>query len=175
MSRLSAYRWQEHDSVLGLAIAVAFVCTLTSGVLPVGPAAAGTSLSVKVTPDRGLVNGQVVTISGRGLNRPAGTTGLTWFVTECTAVVRQRMNPATDTPHCDVADARAVKVGHDGTFLVKFDVRAGIVGDGYCGTGGHATCVIAISTAKGQGSVVKIGFGIPKSTTTTTPPSTTVP
>jgi len=168
MSRLSVYRWQAHASALGLALAASIV---VSAVLLVGPAAAGTGVSVKVTPDRGLVNGQLVTVSGRGLSRSAGGSSLTWFVTECTAVVRQRMNPATDTPHCDVADARAVKVGQDGTFSTKFYVRAGIVGDGYCGTNGETTCVIAISTAKGQGTVVKIGFATAKSTTS----STTVP
>ena len=65
----------------------------------------------------------------------------------------------------------SVKVGHDGTFSTKFYVRAGIVGDGYCGTNGETTCVIAISTAKGQGTVVKIGFATAESTTS----STTVP
>jgi hypothetical protein len=162
MSRWSAYRWSTHAAALGVAVAVV-PCVLLAG-----PAAAGTSLSVKVSPDRGLVNGQVVTVSGRGLSHASGGTGLTWFVTECTASVHNRVNPATDTPHCDVTDARAVKVGHDGTFSTKFHVRAGVVGDGYCGTAGHTTCVIGISTAKGQGTVVKIGFAIPKSTTTTT-------
>jgi hypothetical protein len=143
------------------------LCALVPGVLLAAPASAGTTaLFVKVSPDRGLVNGQVVTVSGRGLSRSAMGSGLTWFVSECTAAVRGRMNPATDTPHCDVTDARAIRVGRDGGFSTRFHVRAGIVGDGYCGTAGHATCVIAVSTAKGQGTVVKISFA-PASTTTT--------
>ena len=157
-------RWSAHASALG----VAAVCAGVPSALLAGPAGASTGFSVKVSPNRGLVNGEVVTVSGRGLSRSNGGSGLTWFVTECTAVVRQRMNPATDTPHCDVADARAVKVGHDGTFSTKFNVRAGIVGDGYCGIDGETTCVIAISTAKGQGTVVKIGFTTAKSTTSST-------
>jgi len=142
--------------------------SLVPGVLLAPSASAGAAAgSVKVSPNRSLVNGQVVTVSGRGLGRSATGSGLAWFVSECTASVRGRLNPATDTPHCDVADARAIRVGHDGTFSTRFHVRAGIVGDGYCGTAGHATCVIAVSTAKGQGTVVKITFA-PVSTTTTT-------
>lgn len=171
MSRLSAYRWPVHVSALSGAL----VGAVASGVLLASPAAAATSLSVRVSPDRGLVDGQVVTVSGRGLSRSAGQSGLSWFVTECTWSVRNRLNPSTDTPHCDVADARAVKVGHDGTFSTKFPVRAGIVGDGYCGTAGHASCVIGISTAKGQGTVVKIGFATPREASTSTTSSTTVP
>ena len=67
-----------------------------------GPAAAGLAalavsacrrrrlrtVSVKVTPSRGLVDGQVVTVSGRGLARTYAGKPLTWFVTECTAAVR---------------------------------------------------------------------------------------
>jgi hypothetical protein len=166
MSRLLGYRWSAHAPALGAAV----VCAIASSILLAGPAAAGTSssLSVKVSPDRGLVNGQVVTVSGRGLAHSSGGSGVTWFVTECTAAVHERVNPSVDTPHCDVADARGIKVGHDGSFSTKFRVRAGIVGDGYCGTSGHTSCVIGVSTAKGQGTVVKISFATPKTTTTTT-------
>jgi hypothetical protein len=128
-------------------------------------------LAVKVSPNHGLVNGQTVTLSGHGLTRSDGSGSLTWFATECTASVRGRMNPSTDTPHCDVTDAQAIRVSHSGSFSTKFRVRSGIVGDGYCGTAGHATCVIGVGTAKGQGTVVKISFATPpaaNSTTTTT-------
>jgi hypothetical protein len=83
------------------------------------------------------------------------------------------MNPSTDTPHCDVTDAKGIRVSHNGSFFTKFRVRAGIVGDGYCGTAGHTSCVIGVSTAKGQGTVVKISFAAkpPTTTTTTTTPS----
>jgi hypothetical protein len=167
MSRWSANRWSAHASALGATVGCA--CAVLSGALLTAPASAGTTgQSVKVSPDRGLVNGQVVTVSGRGFSRTATGSGLTWFVTECTASVRWRMNPATDTPHCDVTDAKAIRVSHDGTFSTKFKVRAGIVGDGYCGTAGHTSCVIGVSTAKGQGTVVKIGFAPGTTNTTTT-------
>lgn len=151
-------RWSAHVPALGAAVAC--VATLVvSTTLPAAPASAGTpGVSVKVTPDRGLVNGQVVTVSGRGLNHPGGGTGVTWFVTECTATVRGRMNPETDTPHCDVTDAQPLQVAHNGTFSTRFRVRAGIVGDGYCGAAGHPSCVVGVGTAKGQGTVAKITF-----------------
>jgi hypothetical protein len=165
MSRWSVYRCSAHASALVAAVAGAAV----SSALFAAPAAAGTSgVSVKVTPDRGLVNGQVVTVSGRGLTHAASGSGLTWFVTECTAAVKQRLNPSTDTPHCDVTDAKAIRVSRNGTFSAKFRVRVGIIGDGYCGTAGHTTCVIGVSTAEGKGTVVKIGFATPTATTTTT-------
>lgn len=170
MSRWSAYRWSARAPVLGAIV----VCAIGSSVLLAGPASAGTTgLSVKVSPDRGLVNGQVVIVSGRGVSRSASGNGLTWFITECTASVRGRMNPATDTPHCDVTDARAIRVSHDGSFSTKFRVRAGIVGDGYCGTAGHPSCVIGVSTAEGHGTVVKITFATTTTSTSTTTTSTT--
>jgi hypothetical protein len=171
MSRWSAYRWSAHASALGATV----VCATVSTVLLAGPASAGatgTVVSVKVSPDRGLVNGQIVTVSGRGLSRTATGSGLTWFITQCTASVHGRVNPSTDTPHCDVTDAKAISVSHNGSFSTKFRVRAGIVGDGYCGTAGHTSCVIGVSTAKGQGTVVKISFA-PKPITSTTTSTTT--
>jgi hypothetical protein len=164
MSRWSVYRCSAHASALVAAVAGAAVLSA----LLAAPAAAGTTgVSVKVTPDWGLVNGQVVTVSGRGLAHAGSGKGLTWFVTECTAAVKHRLDPSTDTPHCDVTHAKAIRVSHNGTFSAKFRVRAGIIGDGYCGTDGHTTCVIGVSTAEGQGRVVKIAFVTPAATTTT--------
>ena len=68
------------------------------------------------------------------------------------------MNPATDTPHCDLTDAQSLHVTRNGTFSARFRVRTGIVGDGYCGTAGHATCVLGVGTAEGLGTVVRIRF-----------------
>jgi hypothetical protein len=164
MSRWSVCRFSVHAPALVAAI----TCAAAAGLLFAVPASAGTtSLSVKVSPDKGLVNGQVVTVSGRGLSHSATTTGLTWFITQCTAAVRDRVNLSTDTPHCDVTDAKAIRVSHDGSFSTRFRVRAGIVGDGYCGTAGHTSCVIGVTTAKGQGTVVKISFAVPAPARTT--------
>ena len=52
------------------------------------------------------------------------------------------------------------------------------VGDGYCGTAGHATCVLGVGTAQGLGTIVRIMFKTapPAATTATTATtSTTTP
>jgi hypothetical protein len=131
---------------------------------------------VKITPNQGLKAGQTVTVSGRGLPKASGGKPQTWFVTECTAVVRGRVNPATDTPHCDITHAQALKVSGKGTFTSHYRLTTGIIGDGYCGTSGHATCVIGVGTAQGAGTVVRITFKTPApppSTTSTTSTTTT--
>ena len=155
------------------------VSCLLSGVVVGGlaasaaPAAAASGISVKVSPDRGLVDGQTVTITGRGLARSPGGKPLTWFAAECTAAVQGRMDPSTDTPHCDVADAQAIRVRTNGTFTAHFRVETGIIGDGYCATPGHPSCVIGVGNALGQGTVVKVTFKIPAPATTASTTSTT--
>ena len=103
----------------------------------------------------------------------SGDTSRTWFITECTAAVRGRMNPATDTPHCDIAHAQALRVRANGTFSSHYRVTAGIIGDGYCGTVGHATCVIGVGTAQGLGTVIRITFKTPATPNTSTTTSAT--
>ena len=135
---------------------------LVGTALLAAPAPAGAAgIAVKVTPNRGLVDGETVTISGRGLQGSGGGSARTWFVAECTAVVRGRMNPSTDTPHCDLTEAQPLHVGRNGTFSAHYRVTTGIIGDGYCGTPGHATCVLGVGTAQGLGTVVRITFKTP--------------
>jgi hypothetical protein len=123
------------------------------------PAQAGTpGVVVKVSPSQGLKAGQTVTVSGHGLPKASGGKPQTWFVTECTAAVRGRVDPATDTPHCDITRAQALRVSAKGTFSARYRVTTGIVGDGYCGSAGHTTCVIGVGTAAGSGTVVRITF-----------------
>jgi hypothetical protein len=157
-------------------VAVAFVAlaAVAGGAVLAVPAQAGTpGIVVKVTPNQGLRTGQTVAVSGHGLPKSSGGSPRTWFVTQCTAAVRGRMNPATDTPHCDIAHAQALRVRPNGTFSSHYRVTAGIIGDGYCGTVGNATCVIGVGTAQGLGTVVRITFKTPApappaSTTTST-------
>jgi hypothetical protein len=132
---------------------------------------------VKVTPSQGLKAGQTVSVSGHGLPRASGSSQ-TWFVTECTAVVRGHVNPSTDTPHCDISHAQALRVSAKGAFSSHYKLTTGIIGDGYCGTPGHATCVIGVGTAQGLGTVVRITFKTaptpaPAATSSTTTSSTT--
>ena len=157
--------------------AVLALAVLAAAAIPAAPAQAGSSgLVVKVTPTRGLVDRQTVTLTGRGLTTGGGNSR-TWFVAECTVAVRGRMNPATDTPHCDLTDAQPLHVTQGGTFSTRYRVRAGIIGDGYCGTAGHATCVLGVGTAEGLGTVVRIMFKVapPAATTPTTPTTTPSP
>jgi hypothetical protein len=169
------YRWK--------AAAVGVACLSLPGaalvLLSASPAGAS-GLSVHVTPSRGLVDGQTVTVSGRGLARTSAGKPLTWFLAECTATVQGRMNPSNDTPHCDVTEAKAIRLSHRGTFSTHFKVETGIVGDGYCGSNGHDTCVISIGNARGQGTVVHITFrdpaaSAPTSTSTTVDSASTAP
>jgi hypothetical protein len=159
------YRWSL------AAVALAAVAAVAVLALPAQAATSG--IVVKVSPDQGLRPGQTVAITGHGLPKSSGGSPRTWFVTECTAAVRGRMNPATDTPHCDITHAQALRVSAAGTFSSHYRVTAGIIGDGYCGTSGHATCVIGVGTAQGLGTVVRISFKTPPQTTSTT--STTSP
>ncbi len=159
-----------------LAAAVTLGCLVGAAALAGSAAAGAAGLSVKVSPNRGLVNGKTVVITARGLARTAAGKPLTWFAVQCTAAVTGRLNPSTDTPHCNVTAAQALKVAHNGSATARFKVTTGIVGDGYCGTAGHTTCVIGVGTALGQGTVVRITFKNPApsgSTTSSTTSTTT--
>ena len=144
-----------------LAAGVTLGCLVGAAALAAPPAAGASGVSVKVSPNHGLVNGQKVVITARGLARTAGGKPLTWFAVECTAAVLGRLKPSTDTPHCDITAAQALRVAHNGTFTARFRVMTGIIGDGYCGTPGHATCVIGVGDVQGQGTVVRITFKVP--------------
>ena len=145
-------RWRSAAALLVLAAAAALV----AGAAPVGAA-----VSVKVSPEHGLVNGQVVVISGHGLTRSYDGAAQTWFAVECNPAVHGHLSPATDISHCDITDAKAIRVARNGSFSTRFRIRSGIIGDGYCGTPGHPGCVIGVGTARGLGTVVKITFGAP--------------
>ncbi len=160
------HRWSAAPFIMSGLLCAAVLGTLAA---PAAPAAGASGISVKVTPNRGLVDGQTVTITGRGLARSSGGKPLTWFAAQCTAAVQGRLNPSTDTPHCDVTTAQSIHVRTNGTFTARFRVRTGIIGDGYCGTPGYASCVIGVGDAPGQGTVVKITFkGSPSTATAPT-------
>ncbi len=152
MSRWSRSRWQA-----AALVALGAGAALGAEALPAG----ASGVSAKVSPNHGLVNGQVVTVSGHGLTRSYDGTAETWFAAECTAAVHGRMSTDADTPHCNITDAQGIRVARNGSFATRFHVRTGIIGDGYCGTVGHPSCVIGIGTAQGLGTVVKITFASP--------------
>jgi hypothetical protein len=157
-----------------VAVAVVALAAIAGAAVLAVPAQAGTpGIVVKVTPSQGLKPGQTVAVSGHGLPKSSGDSPRTWFVTECTAAVRGRMNPSTDTPHCDIAHAQPLRVSSNGTFHSHYSLTAGIIGDGWCGTAGHATCVIGVGTAQGLGTVVRITFRTPPAPAPATTTSTT--
>jgi hypothetical protein len=46
-------------------------------------------------------------------------------------------------------------MGKNGTATAHYRVETAIIGDRYCGTAGHPTCVIGVGTANGSGTVVQ--------------------
>jgi hypothetical protein len=156
---LTKYRW----AVAGVAAALG--CGTATALLTDGPAptasASSPGFSVTVSPSHGLTSGQSVTITGKGFPKPGNGTNVTWFVTQCTVAVHGHLDATTDTPHCDVTTAKGVHMGKNGTFTAHYRVETGIIGDGYCGTIGHLTCVLGVGTANGTGAVVKITFRTP--------------
>jgi hypothetical protein len=172
------HRWAVAGVAAALGCGGASAATVLSAAATAAPGAAATPRdSVTVSPSRGLIAGQTVTITGRGFPKPGGGSDVTWFVTQCTAAVHGRLNASTETSHCDVATAKAVHMGKNGAFTAHYRVETGIIGDGYCGTAGHLTCVIGVGTANATGSVVKITFRTPPPYPGTapapSPPSTT--
>ena len=130
---------------------------LSLAVLALGAEPAGAAVVVKVAPAKGLSNGKVVTVTGKGL--PVSTNGKknAFFVDECNSAVKGQLSLA-DEPHCDVSVAKALKVSKNGTFKTTFKVATGTVGDGACGTAGHSICVLGVGDANGQGAVATITF-----------------
>ncbi len=157
-------------------VALVALAGAVGAAVPALPAWAGTAgLSVKVTPGQGLKAGETVIVSGHGLPKSSAGKSATWFVVECTAMVRGHVDPATDTAHCDITHALALRVSAKGTFSSRYRLTTGIIGDGYCGTAGHATCILGVGTAQGLGTVVRITFKTPPAPVTTSTTTSTVP
>ena len=139
--------------------AFVFVLSLAGlGAVPGTAGAAGPKITVKVTPNDGLVGGQSVTVSGKGLVKKYKGSAQTWFIAQCTGAVQGHLDVKTDTPHCNAAGAKQITLGKNGKFSTPFTVVSGTVGDGSCGTAGNSTCVIGVGTVTGLGTVVKITF-----------------
>src|SRR5580704_9122734 len=144
---------QRRGQVAGLILGSAIAASL----LVAAPPAGASGISVKVTPSKGLTNGETVKVVGKGL--PVTTKGKknSFFVDECNGQVIGKLSPA-DTPHCDVALAKGLKVSKKGGFTATFKVATGKVGDSMCGVPGYLTCVIGVGDVAGQGTVVKVTF-----------------
>jgi hypothetical protein len=101
----------------------------------------------------------------------AGGGNQTWFIAQCTAAVRGQLDSSTDTPHCNLTAAKAIRVNRNGTFTAHYRVATGIIGDGYCGIAGHLSCTLGVGTAQGPGPVAKITFRSPPPYPVTAPTS----
>jgi hypothetical protein len=151
------HRWWS-AAVLAAMVSVALPAATLMGTAPAG---ASSALSVHVTPSKGLVNGQSVEVSGRGLAKTYHGKAETWFITQCNADVQGELNATADEKHCDISLAKQLTISAKGTFSTHFAVATGVVGDGYCGTAGHLSCVIGVGTVQSQGTVVRITFKAP--------------
>jgi hypothetical protein len=146
--------------IVSMLIGGAVALSLSLSVLTL-PAGANPGYSMKVTPDTGLVKGETVTVTGAGF--PYSTDGgvVSYFMAECTSKVTGALS-ATDTGHCNIGAVQSVTVTQAGTFSTKLKLVTGTVGDGYCGTKGHLTCVIGVGDTTADGTAVQITFKAPK-------------
>lgn len=94
--------------------------------------------SITLSPDIGLLTGQVVKLTGSGF-----TPGASLVAVECNG-------RATGAAGCDITAPEPITVASDGTFNTTFSVIAGTVGNGTCGTGAaDYLCFVAIGTTSG--------------------------
>jgi Neocarzinostatin family len=123
--------------MLSSAAAVALVLgglVLTADAL-VASAATTTVPAITLTPDIGLLNGQVIRLSGSGF-----TAGASLVAVECNG-------QSKGVAGCDTSKVEPITVMSDGTFTTSFAVIAGTVGNGTCGIGASdALCFVAIGT-----------------------------
>src|SRR5947208_16875548 len=96
-------------------VAAAFVLMAAS------PASAATP-TVTASPATGLVNGQVVTLTGSGYEANHGI-----FILECVS--------GAGASACDVNHLKTVTTDATGAFSVTFPVATGVIGNGTCNAG----------------------------------------
>jgi hypothetical protein len=125
------------------------------------PAGANPGYSMTVTPDTGLVKGQTVTVTGSGFPYETGGAVNSYFMAQCTSAVTGALT-ASDTGHCNIGAVQSVTATQAGTFTAKIKLVTGVVGDGFCGTKGHLTCVIGAGNTTADGTAVQITFKAPK-------------
>jgi hypothetical protein len=130
---------------------------------------------IHVSPSRGLVNAQTITVSGTGLPKTHDGSIHTWFVALCVPKAAKVKNLDPDySPYCSPTVVESLHVLPGGTFSAPFIVATGKVGNGHCGTPGHFACLVAVGTGLGQHTTVSVTFSKStapaKGTTTTTKP-----
>ncbi|HQU27111.1 MAG TPA: neocarzinostatin apoprotein domain-containing protein, partial [Acidimicrobiales bacterium] len=102
---------------------------------PAASAATATVPAITLAPDIGLLNGQVIRLSGSGF-----APGASLVAVECNA-------RAKGVAACDTSATEPVTVASDGTFTTSFSARVGTIGNGTCGTNAtDSLCYVAIGT-----------------------------
>jgi hypothetical protein len=123
--------------MLSSAAAVAIILgglVLAADVLPAN-AETVTVPTITLTPDIGLLNGQVVSLSGNGF-----TPGASLAAFECNG-------QATGVAGCDTSKVDPITVTSSGTFTTSFSAMTGTIGDGTCGISAtDSLCFVAIGT-----------------------------
>jgi hypothetical protein len=134
---------KHHGIVGGIALALSTLALVAS------TAGAATAPTFKVTPDKGLTNGQSVAVSGKGF--PKSTT---LYLVEC-------LKTATTEAGCDISTATAVDISASGAIPkgTTFKVVSGkVTSTGKCGTtkGNAKGCAVVIGSISGTdyGAVV---------------------
>ncbi|HUZ42424.1 MAG TPA: neocarzinostatin apoprotein domain-containing protein, partial [Acidimicrobiales bacterium] len=152
-----------------LASGVAAVALVMGGMAFFGAFSAGASgtPTITITPNTGLANLQLVTVTGSGFTPNQGFG--TMAAVECIAT-------ATTSAGCDTVDYALVTSGPTGDVSFQFSVRTGTIGNGTCGTSAtDATCLISVATISPPATLAyaTITFASGGSTTTTIPTTTT--
>jgi hypothetical protein len=110
---------------------------LTADALAAGAANAVVP-SITLSPDIGLLNGQVVSLTGSGF-----TPGASFVAVECNG-------QATGVAGCDTSAIDPITVTSSGTFTTSFEVSTGTIGNGTCGISATDTlCFVTIGTTSG--------------------------
>ncbi len=98
-------------------------------------AATVTVPTVTITPDIGLLNGQVIRLLGSGF-----APGTSLVAVECNG-------RAKGVAACDTSASEPITATSSGTFTTSFSVINGTIGDGTCGTSAtDSLCFVAIGT-----------------------------
>jgi alpha-beta hydrolase superfamily lysophospholipase len=100
----------------------------TTRTLPTAPTQPARQLQAKVTPDRGLTNGQTVTVSWSGF-----TPGNTINIVQCSN------RTAGDASACDLKTGKILQPNPTGSGSLEMQVVTGPVGTGICDAD-HADC-----------------------------------